>query len=158
MMKKYQMASTIRNMSKTLPPSRTAPQFVVRFPDENMRDRIAEAAKANNRSMNAEIISRLEKTFSANFIPAPALVRSLDKSGQLQGKNSKELLNELASLIQSASHIANIFQAYQEDELTPDRDVGDPPDWPSITDDNDLQPDKPTPPRQPRIKRPPSKK
>lgn len=64
-MKKYQMASTIRNMSKPLPPSRTAPQFVVRFPDESMRDRIAEAAKANNRSMNAEIVARLEQSFSA---------------------------------------------------------------------------------------------
>ncbi|WP_308219099.1 Arc family DNA-binding protein [Kerstersia gyiorum] len=65
MMKKYQMASTIRRMSKPLPPSRTAPQFVVRFPDESMRDRIAEAAKANNRSMNAEIIARLEHSFNA---------------------------------------------------------------------------------------------
>lgn len=45
------------------PPSRTADQFVVRFP-EGMRDRIADAAKANNRSMNAEIIQRLEHSFT----------------------------------------------------------------------------------------------
>lgn len=64
-MKRYQMASTIRNMSKQLPPSRTAPQFVVRFPDEEMRDRIKEAAEANNRSMNAEIIARLQDSFVA---------------------------------------------------------------------------------------------
>lgn len=51
------------NMSKTLPPSRTAPQFVIRFPDDDMRDRIAEAAKANGRSMNAEIVARLQSTF-----------------------------------------------------------------------------------------------
>ena len=49
------------------PPSRTADQFVVRFPD-GMRDRIAEAAKANNRSMNAEIVSRLEQTFGQQFV------------------------------------------------------------------------------------------
>jgi hypothetical protein len=43
----------------TKPPSRTAEQFVVRLP-EGMRDRIAESAKLNNRSMNAEIVARLE--------------------------------------------------------------------------------------------------
>lgn len=51
-------------MSKELPPSRTAEQFVVRFPD-GMRDRIAEAAKAANRSMNAEIVARLEQSFES---------------------------------------------------------------------------------------------
>jgi hypothetical protein len=46
------------------PPSRTADQFVTRLPD-GMRDRIAEAAKNNNRSMNAEIVERLSATFTA---------------------------------------------------------------------------------------------
>lgn len=55
-------------MSKDLPPSRTADQFVVRLPD-GMRDRIAQAAKANNRSMNAEIVARLRTSFE----PSPAL-------------------------------------------------------------------------------------
>lgn len=50
-------------MSKEeLAPSRTAEQFVVRFPD-GMRDRIAEAAKAAGRSMNAEIVARLDSSF-----------------------------------------------------------------------------------------------
>jgi hypothetical protein len=44
-------------------PSRTADQFVVRLPD-GMRDRIAESAKANKRSMNAEIVARLQESFS----------------------------------------------------------------------------------------------
>lgn len=43
-------------------PSRTADQFVVRLPD-GMRDRIAEAAKDNARSMNAEIVARLDASF-----------------------------------------------------------------------------------------------
>lgn len=61
-MKKNQMASIVRGMTKpTQPPSRTADQFVVRFPD-GMRDRIAEEAKKNNRSMNAEIVARLERS------------------------------------------------------------------------------------------------
>ncbi|QFT65962.1 Arc-like DNA binding domain protein [Labrenzia sp. THAF35] len=37
-------------------------QFVVRLPN-GMRDQIAEAAKLSNRSMNAEIVARLEETF-----------------------------------------------------------------------------------------------
>lgn len=57
-------------MSKELPPSRTAEQFVVRFPD-GMRDRIAEAAKNNKRSMNAEIIARLESSLSSEKAPDP---------------------------------------------------------------------------------------
>lgn len=30
---------------------------------DGLRDRIADAAKANNRSMNAEIVARLEQSF-----------------------------------------------------------------------------------------------
>lgn len=37
--------------------------FMLRFP-EGMRDRIKEAAAENNRSMNAEIIARLEKSLA----------------------------------------------------------------------------------------------
>lgn len=43
-------------------PSDKADKYVVRFPD-GMRDKIAEAAKANSRSMNAEIVARLEASF-----------------------------------------------------------------------------------------------
>lgn len=50
-------------MKDTKPPSRTADQFVVRLPD-GMRDQIAEAAKANNRSMNAEIVARLQESLN----------------------------------------------------------------------------------------------
>jgi hypothetical protein len=42
--------------------SRLADKYIVRFP-EGMRARIAESAKANKRSMNAEIIARLEASF-----------------------------------------------------------------------------------------------
>lgn len=42
--------------------SREDPQFKLRMSD-GMRDQIAEAAKANNRSMNAEIVARLEASF-----------------------------------------------------------------------------------------------
>lgn len=53
-------------MSKTREPypSETQDRFIVRFPD-GMRDRIKAAAEANNRSMNAEIIARLQDSFVA---------------------------------------------------------------------------------------------
>ena len=42
-----------------------------------MRDEIAKAAKANNRSMNAEIISRLEESFSTPSETEKERIRSM---------------------------------------------------------------------------------
>lgn len=43
--------------------SRDDPQFKLRLPPE-LRDRIEQAAKESKRSINAEIVSRLELSFS----------------------------------------------------------------------------------------------
>lgn len=43
--------------------SRSADKFVVRFP-EGMRDRVQEIAKESHRSMNSEIIARLQDSLS----------------------------------------------------------------------------------------------
>lgn len=43
-------------------PSRKQDQYIVRFPD-GMRDRLKDAAAENGRSMNAEIIQRLDESF-----------------------------------------------------------------------------------------------
>ena len=43
-------------------PSQLAERFQIRMPD-GMRDRIAEQAKANNRSMNAEIVATLREKY-----------------------------------------------------------------------------------------------
>ncbi|RYE42618.1 MAG: Arc family DNA-binding protein [Hyphomicrobiales bacterium] len=40
-----------------------ADKYIVRFPD-GMREQIAATAKANNRTMNAEIVARLDQTFA----------------------------------------------------------------------------------------------
>ncbi|MBZ2208508.1 Arc family DNA-binding protein [Massilia soli] len=50
-------------MEKKSPPSKSAEQFIIRFPD-GMRDQIAAAAKAHGRSMNAELVARLVKSFN----------------------------------------------------------------------------------------------
>jgi hypothetical protein len=48
-------------------PSRNLDKFILRLP-EGMRDEIAASAKANNRSMNAEIIVRLQSSFNSDRI------------------------------------------------------------------------------------------
>lgn len=63
---------------KTISPSRAADQFLVRLP-EGMRERVAEAAKSNGRSMNAEIVALLSAGLRADIpnllsIPADALL------------------------------------------------------------------------------------
>jgi len=52
--------STARKIAYT---SRTADKFVVRLPS-GMRDRIAEVARTNHRSMNSEIIARMEQSLN----------------------------------------------------------------------------------------------
>ncbi len=50
---------------------RDSDQFNLRFPD-GMRDRIKEAAKQSGRSMNAEIIYRLQTTLEMDaYVPGP---------------------------------------------------------------------------------------
>lgn len=49
-------------MAKTTPPSGLLEKFVVRLSD-GLRDRIAAAAKENERSMNSEINYRLQASF-----------------------------------------------------------------------------------------------
>jgi hypothetical protein len=67
-------------MSKEPYPSETADRFIVRFPD-GMRDRIAESAKANNRSMNSEIVARIAASFEADNANAELieLMKTLSK-------------------------------------------------------------------------------
>lgn len=73
-------------------PSDVADKFLLRLPD-GMRERIAEAAKANGRSMNAEIAARLEESFGKTHGPdwAEAFERLLLEMQQIKQLN-KELL------------------------------------------------------------------
>lgn len=56
-------------MAKKPAPSDLMDKFMLRMPD-GMRDRIAKAAKENGRSMNAEIVRRLERTFEIDELTA----------------------------------------------------------------------------------------
>jgi len=105
-------------MSKELPPSRTADQFVVRFPD-GMRDRIAEAAKTNGRSMNSEIVSRLDETFTRT---AATHTGSMDLSGsstQLQeiAQAHKETTKWLGQLNHALALAMEELASYVPEEM-----------------------------------------
>ena len=86
-------------MSKKPPaPSDTADKFMLRLPD-GMRDQIAELAKANGRSMNAEIIARIE--FSLQFDAAvdatgPEFAKLVSEKLDAQEALMKETREELA--------------------------------------------------------------
>jgi len=56
------IATLDRMQAEAKSPGRGSPQFIVRYPDEAMRAKIARLAKANGRSINAEIIDRLQKS------------------------------------------------------------------------------------------------
>lgn len=49
--------------------SRESDKFMLRLPD-GMRDLIAASAKKNNRSMNSEIVARLDSTFEQHALDA----------------------------------------------------------------------------------------
>ena len=66
-------------------PSELQERFIIRMPP-NMHDQLAEAARKNNRSMNAEVVSRLEQSFKA-------------KDGQ------NELREDIVSLRQEIAHL-----------------------------------------------------
>lgn len=89
-----------------LPPSRTAPQFIVRFP-EGMREQIAQAARANNRSINAEILARLQAALElqeevnelrAGFAGAHAQLADISKRLEYSELERDRLRSENATL------------------------------------------------------------
>lgn len=107
----YQMASMICSMKKELPPSRVAEQFVVRFPD-GMRDQIADAAKEAGRSMNAEIVHRLQLSFeqaSEASQVTPDLWARVSELEHLRAKFQREYAALQGQALHVAEEIANLL-------------------------------------------------
>lgn len=69
-------------MSKDPYPSERAERFIVRMPD-GMRDRLRESAQEAGRSMNAEIVYRLEQSFrlEAAGLLSPLVAESVQAYG-----------------------------------------------------------------------------
>ena len=68
-------------------------QIVIR-PPEGMRELIKEAAEANNRSMNAEIVARLQATFDLSGVSLQHRIRHplTDKDREEQGFHARQLI------------------------------------------------------------------
>ena len=69
------MASMLTGMADEYP-SRTAEKIVVRLPD-GMRDHLAEMAKSNRRSVNAEVVDALHAWISARERRAQGLGQAM---------------------------------------------------------------------------------
>jgi hypothetical protein len=79
-------------------PSRRQDQFVIRMPD-GLRERIAEAAKDQGRSMNAEIVMTLEMTYPPTpppeeIVPILEGVLRMSQAGKVRNQ-----WNQLYSLL-----------------------------------------------------------
>lgn len=91
---------------------RDSDKFMLRFPD-GMRDRLKEAAKANNRTMNAEIIDRLDRSFAAidmglhgdplDHLGKMSLMLSMLLNERIHGKTR----DEIAALAKEATQAIN---------------------------------------------------
>lgn len=94
-------------------PSERMERFIVRMPD-GMRDRIKAAADANNRSMNAEIVSKLERYDSlggevdAIWEVARALAAEIDK---VSGASSDPLVDKINDVFDAVDDFGNVDRA-----------------------------------------------
>ena len=91
--------SKICNMTEKQPPS-----YPLRMPQE-LRERLTEAAKANNRSMNAEIVARLERSFQDGDEDFEQGFRSVMQEKEIARLNA--LLDEKHRKVPTADEIAD---------------------------------------------------
>lgn len=83
-------------MKQAIYSSRTADKFVVRLPD-GMRERIADVARNHHRSMNSEIIARLEQSLLHDVPDAHQTLQAHLDSPELSS-HERELLQRFRQL------------------------------------------------------------
>jgi hypothetical protein len=93
--------------------SRESDKFMLRFP-EGMREHVADAAARNRRSMNAEVLARLERTFRWDEVDHP---------------HPAELTAEIQA---SAARLQELIREFALQQVDPDR--GAPADDPATPD------------------------
>lgn len=111
-------------MSKKPYPSEIQDRYIVRFP-EGMRDRIAAIAKENGRSMNAEIIARIERSFSDEPLRAGALdLNGLLSAGLIlstdDNNNDPSIQFLITKAREAAQRVAGIAYRAEQDNPTVD--------------------------------------
>ena len=80
-------------------PSQLAERFQVRMPD-GLRDKLKTSAEENSRSMNAEIVARLEESFVAQRSAAEVLEQAIITLEQENAERRRTLMEERAMLSQ----------------------------------------------------------
>lgn len=101
-------------MKQAIYSSRTADKFVVRLPD-GMRERIAEVARTHHRSMNSEIIARLERTLVAE-VGVEAAVDKPVVSVELNGQWIPQV-GQLVRTSKGAVRTIHSFMAYEDGSI-----------------------------------------
>jgi len=96
-------------------PKQTDPQFKLRMPAE-LKDEVGRAAAAGNRSLNAEIIARLEASFEAENVIAEQNAMVMDLAEKLvemidEVKRSNAVIDRLNNFIAASgdSPLAALF-------------------------------------------------
>jgi len=83
----------------------------------DLREKIEEAAKASGRSMNAEIVARLNKSFTLPDLGGKTT--SIDKHGHLVQRDIVQHIADLQELLGQANLLANSLSLFEgvRDEL-----------------------------------------
>lgn len=112
---------TVCSIAMTTEKKRTpqdADKFIVRLPS-GMREHIADAAAKSHRSMNAEVIARLERTFRWDEVEHP---------------HPAELTAEIQS---SAARLQELIREFAMQQVDPDRGSSAPVE--GMVDDDDIE-------------------
>ncbi|MBC8718806.1 Arc family DNA-binding protein [Ochrobactrum sp. Marseille-Q0166] len=86
----------------TVSTGRESDKFMLRFP-EGMRDRIRAEAEQNNRSMNAEIIHRLQTTLEMDTYEPQVNAHAETEDDAFN--RARSLLNEVDALLANANKL-----------------------------------------------------
>jgi lipase chaperone LimK len=99
---------------RNLYPSEKQDRLIVRFPD-GMRDQIARLAKANNRSMNAEVLSYVERCLASNGSAPNAVVPPENAELLEEMRRQRAEMNKVADLAAETAAIG--FNLAEENKV-----------------------------------------
>lgn len=101
-------------------PKQTDPQFKLRFTPE-LRDAIDAAAKVNNRSMNAEIVARLEESGDVEgYQELAELFLETMKENAARARREVEEYRQMSTTIRLMRHIIERFRALSGEGIPDD--------------------------------------
>jgi hypothetical protein len=107
-------------MDKKPYPSESQERFIVRLPD-GMRDLIADEAKKSNRSMNAEVVARLQQSFDGATGSAEIERLRFENATLQQMVEGKSLGTDLAAIlaVTLAGQTLGMIDTVQASKTTP---------------------------------------